>query len=1577
MGSSSHLFSILSSSAVLDLVVQFSLQHLVMAVGIDQHLSPRHDDSDAPKILSGRISPIMERNMDNSSSNSYSNNNTHKSMNSPSQPWAHTSTASPVTTINSPTVSSSTTWSPAPTSFFSFSETTYTPLSISEEFSSDVGTAKVAVPVPTSISTSAAPPALSTINEGIQSPCTTTNSTTGTTGTGTASNSNSASTAQLAPPQSPIRVTNNMQRQSPATAIKRNSTTDRFNLLPEENDKTSWSTLPDFETVGRSPIAAMKRQLRSGGILEDSSWIKQVSPSQSAETPVFGPMHLHYHHHHQPGEGHQSPKRYSRRKPADSASPTTHAAAPWNTSMTEISSNQSESSSPTVAEEPVPLHTSCVQADAVIAQPKPISRQSSIIKSDPAVPSRQASRRRAVARSESVIQLEATAQKLASTTSMSDAIRDLHGELKRSDSKRSSRLAAHVKASSVTADTDNSDTDASASDLQLQRHLSNSSIISTNNTARLGGYSPAAFVKSPTQSLVKRLRSSSKDSTGHADADPSRVIPRFAPGRASVRSTRSTNMALAEISESEPISLNQAAFDEADADPVIDYDDDDTTPRYDQTRHPDLPTDDAFHEMLSGALGAHNNLDLRFGQPVDQIPSRQYVQIQQKAAESGRPLSVHSNDTFEQARDAFVDFDGVHWQPNEDDYYEPPDHEPHLPTPPPPRAKRERPQSYFDPSTGQQMLYYPARVPAMLNLPPKLSSNPKAGLRNVRRSQVLDAMVGINQQAGKSSADRQSKMPDLSRQSWLPDPLAGHRNSFAALTGEQNSQDAASVSARESQGEPASMSQVDRESVAAPEEGLRRPPRLTRKDPEKHKSRMSRMDNLPAHLRASAFFDLPSTIPDVEVKDGSAMATLDSILDASANAPVGAFTDHQFAGKLGTEVYGKERRRKSQGATSMLNPVPQQESRKRSSSFMWASKRSTSYTTEKSGAKSMSSYSALGHGDDEEEEEDENDKMHYDNERRSLVGSVDGEHVIRVGVTPTIEEEEDSDDGSYEGAPTTLLAELQLRKQQQKHRTQHLTKAFPDGMHATLLEMDAVAEKQRKERKDKRVNLAWEDPDAHWEQNGSDDEDVPLAIIAAKNAGAKNMADLERPIGLMERRDMEDNEPLSHRRARLQGIETPSMTMMKQQSMLNVSGTRMHPRSHSPASRQITTPDPQSHYDDYVPDDIEDETLAERRQRIAADDEAEGKLPRTRPVSRAFSEEILSQFDSVDDRGSTRNGHHHQKSNSRSKTPLDTNGGEETLGQRRKRLQAEREAREQEMSFGILVGAQEEARNTQPTPTLSRRLSLADVLAAHPKTESREAQALQDRQHMEEQRRLARERDAKLAAMRMQMPTSASGSAFNRHGGFPGGVYSGGVAGGLAVQSSPALNNQAAFMAHQRSISNLSGWQHQQPQPGGFGNVGMVGVAGFNQYGGGGGGVNYAVQNPNLMSVNAPSMFHLGGSNGGGGGSMYMGGSAFARNFAGNTAAAATGAAPVGGGMDRPGMQRMMTQMSMPQLSMHGSRMSVGGGQMMGMSGGQMMGMNAGQMGAGQMSTGAGAGAGAGGGGQMDRVESWRQSVLH
>ncbi|KPM45685.1 hypothetical protein AK830_g786 [Neonectria ditissima] len=1037
-----------------------------------------------------------------------------------------------------------------------------------------------------------------------------------------------------------------------------------------------------------------------------------------------------------------------------------------------------------------------------------------------------------------IAQLEATAERLSMTSSIDDAIRDLHGELKRSDSRRSSLLAANLKANSIDDYASNS---GSVVEHLRRNHSISSSIVSTNIAARHGGYSPGGYVLSPSHSLTGRLRSGSKNSSGRPEIDVESVLSRHGPGKASVRSVRSTKMSLAEISESEPIALTQDVLDKADSSPPLKGNNDDShLPA--ELRDANMPTTDVFHNMMG---------DDDFLQKEKVEMARHLSRELGSQRDAQRPGTSRSDTTFQQAQDAFGDFDGVHWVPEaEGDPYSPPQPEFVAPIPRPVPQSMARPQSYMDPESGQQMLYYPARVPAMLNLPPKLSNKPKAADRENRRSQVLGMMEGSRQSGAfdldgnrqsrfldsnknnRRSRHLESTVKDSQRDSWLPDPLAGHRESFAdVLTAEELNAVGAEVRSVRSSHDDDHVAQAEIEPDA---EGLRRPQRLSKMDPDsKRKSKMS------AQLRASAYFDIPATsAPEIEVKDGSAMATLDSILDASAHAPVSAFTDHNYAGKLGNEIYGKERKRASVAASTVLRPASGEQQTKKRASFMWLGKRH-SHASDDKDRRISDDGSALG-------------PINADtraSEHEALAGGSDDSRSVRSGEDQEegVEDDEDisdDDDDGYNGPPTTLLAELQLRKQQQKVRTQ---RQFPGGMHATLLEMDAVAETQRKRRNDRRVNLAWEDNDGHADEDNSDDEDVPLAILAARNQGAQNVMDLNRPIGLMERREIEDNEPLSHRRARLHGQDPralmPRPSLMNMQA--NGSGLRLPP---SPHSAQGVSPEPEE-------EEIE-ETLADRKKRLAAKDEAENPLPRARPVSTVFTTELLSQFGDLDE--------DKLKEKAASKPP-----GDETLGQRRRRLQAEREAREREMSFNQLSGPgpEEEAE----VPVMKLRMNMANVLGAHPRREG-DYRAQEERQRIEMENYAARERDAKMTAMRNQMPTALDYPSVSRSGGYRGGVFndSTGGFGPQAAMPSPARNPQmyggAPALQHRASavFNPYAAPPVQQPVYGGsMVNLGAVnnnmnaynGVNNMNPYGGAlpvyGGGmqmpVNGAVPAPNRI----------------------------------------------------------------------------------------------------------------------------------
>ncbi|CAI6090122.1 unnamed protein product [Clonostachys chloroleuca] len=1066
----------------------------------------------------------------------------------------------------------------------------------------------------------------------------------------------------------------------------------------------------------------------------------------------------------------------ARVKPQSQGLDTEALSAPDNGNAT-----PTNSSVPSVLSESPPLCVSSILPNTRIAQPKPIAvpvSASSPLSLSPTTPLPDPSIRSG-APIGNIARLEATAERLSTgTSSIGDAIRELHGELKRSDSRRSSVRAASIR-------TSNDDHFANVPPVPpLHRHLSSaSSILTTNIAARQGGYSPAGFVMSPSHSLTGRLRSGSKNSAGRPEIDVEPPLSRHGPGKTSVRSVRSAKMSLAEISESEPISLTKDALDAADAAPPIE------TETLDEIKHsePNEAPNNRASRILESSLElemSQPNLDLALTHPEDQK--------HRPVDEPERPGSAHSYSTFQQVGDAFADFDGVHCV--EDGTFDRGHHledqtimediplgeEEMEPVPRQRRPERARPQSYLDPESGQQMLFYPARVPAMLKLPPKLSNKPKVADRDNRRSQVLSAMLDPNYNYEElndpEAAGRQE--PPI-RDSWLPDPLAGNRESFIALTSS-----AGLIDAKE-------IEQVEEPMPAEPDsQHLRRPQKIGR---NKAENRKSRLDKLPPQLRASAFFDLPSTSPKMEVKDGSAMATLDSMLDASMNAPVNAFTNHTFAGPLGSEVYGKEKKTKPKATSNSLAPPSPQKEPKKRASFLWF-KRNQSETKidSKSSMGEVNSDTdaletaglASSHGEDHPEDED-----------------LEGEDV---------EEEEESEDDQPAGPPTTLLAELQLRKQQQKQRTQPISQKFQDGMHATLLEMDAVAEVERKNRNKKRVNLAWEDPGAHHNENGSDDEDVPLAIIAAKHQGAKNMADLERPIGLLERRDIEDNEPLSRRRARLQGNDAIPMALPKRQSVATLTAhltspyLRVQPQSPGSVSEQEPTEE-----------EIEGETLGERKRRLGAKE-----LPKARPVSSAFSAELLSQFGDLEE--ATKPGTADGKTKENSEPAA--NPEEETLGERRRRLQAERRAREIEMSHNALVGPSE--------PTVNRRLSMADMLSAHPKKEENPARL--EKLKMDQEAIIARDREAKLAAMRRQMPTSMAAPTI---GGYRGGVYNDGHGGGntgLGLQgamSTPALGQTYSGNTQHRSVMGLSSYGMPGQQPGYVHNNPYGGMNGMNSMG--------------------------------------------------------------------------------------------------------------------------------------------------
>jgi len=756
--------------------------------------------------------------------------------------------------------------------------------------------------------------------------------------------------------------------------------------------------------------------------------------------------------------------------------------------------------------------------------------------------------------------LEEMAERLSMTSSIDVAIREMHMEQKRNDSRKSSLLS-----SPTTMDMPD-----------VTRQISNaSSILDTNNLARAGGYSPAGFMMSPKGSVTKNGsgRSASKSSRYSSRPEPElegRPLDSF------VNTTRSQTDSIIEQDE------KSATLTKPDID-LLDGDTDtqdaalgmDGKPDRPKSPAPSTTTLEQSQMAFADFDGVHSEYPLLSNPEED---SNDFPGAQRRRASSGDRLSMadgeastqrHSQRRGSQDRLSMAG-GGLNNQPRSSSRDR--------------LTMMERPKTYADPESGQQMVYYPAPVPMMLNLPQKLSKLPSSMARNKRRTQVLSTLP---------PAARGSAM-------WLPDVLEADQE--PAVPEDDGAQQMEYVA----QHQRATM-------------GGRRLP--------------TDIQHLPPQLRASAFFDLPGPDEIVEVKEQSAVATLDSILDASARAPVSAFTDHAFAGRLGAEVYGKPKDRRSKSSTHLL---ADNGAKKRTSSFnLLIGRRSTSQLLESDEQRrnTIDGDSPIGYQGDEHDKDE---------------GSQEGD------------DSEEEADQLYSGAPTTLLAELQLRKQEQKNRTRPVASQYPNGLHSTLLQLDAVAQVEKKTRNKKRVNLAWEDPAAQDPEDEQDEEeDVPLAILYPNKS---RMQLPNRPMGLMERRDMEDNEPLSKRRDRLLGrpIQAPRAS-----TMMNLPG---------PAAT-----------------DDEEETLAQRVRRMKGEEEPESSLPKPRPVSGAFSAELLSQFGDLKDRETTA-------------TPALEE--EETLGQRRKRLQAEKEAREKQ------IGTSTDA--TEERPPLSKRRSMADLLQAHP-----------------------------------------------------------------------------------------------------------------------------------------------------------------------------------------------------------------------------------------------------------------------
>lgn len=785
-----------------------------------------------------------------------------------------------------------------------------------------------------------------------------------------------------------------------------------------------------------------------------------------------------------------------------------------------------------------------------------------------------------------VERLEQSAERLSMSSDIGEELRKLKLEQRKSESRRSLERQAEDDEPTIPGSRQFS--------YEYGSHASNS-IIGTNNVARSGGFSPAAY---------------------------------FASQRSSFRSETWSRSSVKGRATSQGSRLAQLQGSEQDAKAV------------DSMTSAGLMTIPPPPGSLSKVLRVVNNErdadGIEVPRPLNVSPRKLHDATE---VVQDRPTTATSTGTSQQVDALFHDFDGIHATPQLDSnaVKSGPDTKR--------RTSSDRPQSFLEPLPGENMVYYPAPVPMMLNLPQRLSKLPSAPQREKRRGDVFTGLPPIVRDTAP----------------WLPNVLEGEDEELGSVG-----------------------DQLDVQS-------------------EKGRNRRT-MANMPPQLRASMFFDFPRTRQDVEVKGESAVATLDSILDASAFAPVTAFTDHPIVGHIGAEVYGKSgsRNRLSHDATET-----EYHRKRRSSGNRLLKRHSASNLLEETGGRKNS---FLGFG--------EQLRSRRKSGGRTVSGSValdearaaslHGEETPLQGlhrVDPAqadidaahdgaefhdaqefVSESEHGDDGEPHGysskQPATLLGELQLRKENQKKRNRTAATAFPDGMHSTLLELDAVADVQRQSRRQRHVTLAWEDPSVR--PSGvdlGDDEDVPLGMLyPGRQANGPNRGSQfypPRPLGLIARREMEDNEPLSHRRARLRGediISPQTLHLDRRASMytLNVPGL---------ANNAVDPPE------------IETETLGKRAERLRQGN----PVSQPRPISGDFASEVMSQF------GGLPADSNQPVNEPPSKTP---DLEEETLGQRRKRLQAEREAKSREVSG--------EGDGVATRAPLTNRRSMADLLQAHP-----------------------------------------------------------------------------------------------------------------------------------------------------------------------------------------------------------------------------------------------------------------------
>lgn len=567
----------------------------------------------------------------------------------------------------------------------------------------------------------------------------------------------------------------------------------------------------------------------------------------------------------------------------------------------------------------------------------------------------------------------------------------------------------------------------------------------------------------------------------------------------------------------------------------------------------------------------------RYSQSVPELPPVDVESLHIPDDRDFRPATSASG-----VGDLFKDFDGVHFDTEHPEAPGFPLRNQHFPPPPAHYQNRQsqaypRPQSHHSGSQAS-LVFYPAPVPAMLNLPPTLS---KARPNNRNSRHLAAESIDLPANNRRSLAYPSPISPDLPSEK-------DRRRSVAGIGGDHPSPG------------------LNRRSVA----------------------------NLPPALRASQFFDaqLPQIVPDL--KEESAVATLDSILNASARAPAAAFTDHPSAGGPAPYANTNTHARSRSTATQLGNY-------RNSVAFNVKLHPGESPRSSIDNDEHQDHHHYYHHNQDDEENADSHLNQetgeYYDPARFSGVSDDFG--------AP-------STDPSQQALPTTLLAELESRKAQQRLRSRTAASAFPRGIRSTLLQLDAVAQVQQQHRRNKKTHLAWEEPDDGPDEEERDD-DVPLGLLFAVPTGTQKRRDEEVPLGLLMKKEMEDAEPLSKRRERLRQqnggpaphrrmLDVPGLGVAEGEEELEVEGETLRDRMKRLKEKQQFGSgtldidllsdkgrEERRRQQQEVKPEVE-ETLAQRRRRLQREREEEMNTAALKRESVALQQEVKNRRNMAD-----------------------------------------------------------------------------------------------------------------------------------------------------------------------------------------------------------------------------------------------------------------------------------------------------------------------------------------------------------